>query len=66
MIRMIKKRIKTNKKYCSSRCNFLEDFMDYQHCALFGKKLKNKNKSLKRYLPVIIRCSECVILLKEI
>lgn len=68
MIRMIKKRIRTkvNKKYCAGCCSFLEDFMDYQQCALFGKKLKNKNKALKRYFPVIIRCSECVKLLTQI
>ena len=66
MMNLLKKRInvyKADEKYCANNCGFFEDFMDYQQCALFNKKLKNKSKT---YLPINIRCPECVKLLKEI
>lgn len=65
MMRLLKERVeinKTNKKHCSDDCNFFMDFMDYQRCVLFNKKLKKKFP--KAWPPINIRCKECLLIFR--
>lgn len=63
MMKLLKKRIKVNSKYCG-QCLFLRNIVDeFGNCKLFNCDLKLKENN---FIVNFKRCPDCISLLKNI